>query len=83
MKVRELIEELEMLDGDREVMIVHQPSWPLAEYVGGVVDLADEDEDEYGDRLQDSDRDREVVWIVAGGQHYRQPYGPKEAFNRV
>lgn len=49
MNVRDLRDLLEDVDDDVEVMVAHQPSWPLAERLGGVVDSEDithEDTDE-------------------------------------
>ena len=38
MNVRELIELLDDYDPEAPVLIAHQPSWPLAEVVAGVVE---------------------------------------------
>lgn len=68
MKVYELIEMLQEMDPEREVMIAHQPSWPLAETVAGVVAEGGEAES--------------VVWVVAGGHHEElSPYAPREVFD--
>ena len=42
MNVRELIEMLsEVEDQEREILVAHQPSWPLQERLAGVYDPAD------------------------------------------
>lgn len=45
MKVRELIEALEEYDGELEVLIAHQPSYPLEARVLRVSSLSDIDEE--------------------------------------
>lgn len=71
MKVHELIDQLQEMDPEREVMIAHQPSWPLAETVAGVVAEGGEDAEA-----------ESVVWVVAGGHHEElSPYAPHEVFD--
>jgi hypothetical protein len=77
--VGELLELLADHDPEAPVMIAHQPGWPLAEVVAGVVHSADSDHD--GDDL---DTDTECVWLVAGGHEYgRSPYAPGWVFDAV
>ena len=67
--VGELLELLADHDPETPVMIAHQPSWPLAEVLAGVVHSADSDSDD-----DDPDTDDECVWLVAGGHQYgRRP----------
>lgn len=77
MKVAALMEALERLDPDAEVLIAHQPSWPLQERLADVVDSDDldvRDED-------DPDRGPAVVYLVAGGHpHNGSPYAPRAVF---
>lgn len=44
MKVADLIELLQDYEPDQEVMIAHQPNWPLAEVVSGVVSNQDQEQ---------------------------------------
>jgi len=81
MKVRDLISMLEEMDEDTEVLIAHQPSWPLQEIVQGVVSLAELREEQ---ELEDDDEEpqTDVVYLVAGGHPYgASPYAPKEVFD--
>lgn len=76
--VGELLDMLADLDPELPVLIAHQPGWPLAEVVAGVVHSADSDLDDH-----DSDID-ECVWLIAGGhQHSRSPYAPRWVFDAV
>lgn len=69
---------LEGADDDLEVMIAHQPSYPLAEVVRSVVASSELDDDDDDDEDED---DAEVLWIVAGGTHEaRSPYAPRDVF---
>jgi hypothetical protein len=83
--VGQLLEALDEYDPATEVMIVHQPSWPLAEQLAGVVasdERAEHDEDLDGE--DDDDRDAPCVWLVAAGHAWdRSPYGPRWAFAAV
>ena len=45
MKVGELKELLEQFDDEQEVMIAHQPNWPLAEVLSTVTTEADREEE--------------------------------------
>lgn len=79
MKVRDLIEELEVMDQDAEVLIMIQENWPFECDLHGVVkredfnDEDDEDGGDYGDGLDPSD-----VFLVQGSQ---LRYGSKRAWN--
>jgi hypothetical protein len=61
-----------------EVYLGHQPSWPLAEVISGVVaydevSVPDDEEDE-----DKPDEYAESIWIVAGGHPYgMSPYAPR------
>ncbi len=83
MRLSELIERLEefaaVRDDDPEVMVVHQPNYPLQETVQGVW-MAEEGETE--EEPNDAEANG-FVYVVAGGQHPNQsvsPYGPRDAF---
>jgi hypothetical protein len=76
MKLSELIEQLEhqlKFEGDLEVRIAYQPSYPLAAYVESVT-LVEADEDE-----PDTES---IVWLAASEGVYREdsPYAPKAAW---
>lgn len=85
MNVRELIEALQErvengdVDEDAEVLLAHQPHWPLAETLAGVVasaELGDEESEEEG-----LDATERVLWLAAGGHPYdRSPYAPRAVF---
>jgi hypothetical protein len=105
--IDELIEKLEeakeSLSGEAEVMLGHQPSYPMRYSIAGVALLGNNPvcpdcEERYLDRspdghwlcpsptcgatLEDDDlvvpkEDREVCWIVEGGQPYDRPYAPR------
>lgn len=80
MNVRELRSYLKDFDNELEVMIAHQPGWPLAETLAAVVQLEDEDDDED----EASESDTEVVWLVAGGHDWsRSPYAPSAVFEQM
>jgi hypothetical protein len=63
--VQELIELLEDCNLEAEVRLAHQPGWPLAFQLHGVV--PDEDDDATTDA---------VVWLVAGDHPDETPYAP-------
>jgi len=74
MTVAELIEELtEVADagfGDLEVLLAHQPSWPLAFTVSCIATPEDIEPE-----------DQPVVWIAAGAHPIgRSPYAPSNAW---
>jgi hypothetical protein len=113
--IDELIEKLEeakeSLSGEAEVMLGHQPSYPMRYSIAGVALLGNNPvcpdcEERYlsviqdsgngvesprvwqcpgktcGATLEDDDlvvpkEDREVCWIVEGGQPYDRPYAPR------
>jgi hypothetical protein len=83
MKVSQLRDYLEQYEDDAEVMIAHQPSWPLAETLANVTTFEDAldgavDPDNDSDLLDGV----EVVWLVAGGAHYKlSPYAPRDVFS--
>lgn len=62
MKVRELLELLEGVDGEAEVRIVHQPNYPLEARLGGVR-LHSESVDQDGDEDPEGE---EIVYLVEG-----------------
>ena len=84
MNVAQLRDLLESYDDDAIVMIAHQPAWPLAETVAAVCtldDVADVDDDPEDPDRDNPDADRNVVWIVAGGQRSDpSPYAPDAIF---
>jgi hypothetical protein len=76
--VGELLELLADLDPELPVLIAHQPAWPLAEVVAGLVHSGDSDLDTFDSEIA------ECVWLVAGGpQHSRNPYAPRWVFDAV
>jgi hypothetical protein len=86
MTVNELIERLqECVDedeanGEREVLLATQPSWPLQYHVRGA--CTSEEAHEYDEPDEDNvSGDPECVYIVEGGQHYDRPYAPRGAFD--
>ena len=88
--VGDLIAALENYDPETPVMIGHQPSWPLAETVAGVVGpddretchLADHEECDLEDGYHVDDEGPETVWLVAGGHAWdRSPYAPRAIFD--
>lgn len=86
MTVRELISELEQYDGEAQVRLMIQQSWPFQNSVNCVVSLEDVTEPDYGE-----DEDCEAphdfygpvpagtVYIVEGSQ---LGYGYKSAWER-
>ena len=82
--VGELIELLEDHDPDAVVMLAHQPAWPLAEVLAGVVHSADMNDDLDADRDPDEDLPKGdgCLWLVAGGHAWdRSPYAPRSVFD--
>ncbi len=72
MTVSELVELLSEHDPDSPVMIAHQPAWPLAETMAGVI---------HGGDAGDDDDDEPIIWLVAGGPAWdRSPYAPSFVF---
>lgn len=85
MKVSTLKTLLEGVDDDLDVMIAHQPSWPLAETLAaGLLDSERDVHDEQSDGFYDGeDEPQDVFWLVAGGaSHARSPYAPRDVFER-
>jgi len=92
MLVQELRELLEELNDEWEVRLAHQPTWPLAHHIKGVVKFPDEeeyDEDELSveelEEIENGEVDIEtpIVWIVAcQGNCSDHPYAPKELWDR-
>lgn len=80
MKLSELIEDLTAAledNGDREVLIAQQPSWPLAATVVQVYDPA------YDAEPTMSDEDAEALWIATAevSRYDRSPYAPRVAWS--
>jgi hypothetical protein len=84
MTVNELIEALQDLiqedeeNGEREVLLAYQPSYPLQSTVRGV--CTSEEAQEESERSDDWYGDPECVYIVEGSQHRERPYAPRGAF---
>lgn len=81
MTVNELLEQLteiaEAGNGDLEVLLASQPSWPLAATIRGVV----EEDSDFSDDSMDEEK---VVWLVEGSSpRHRGPYAPKELWGMV
>jgi hypothetical protein len=77
MKISELIEQLEQqlkFEGDLEVRIAYQKSYPLAAYLESVTLVEADDDDE---RATES-----IVWLAASEGVYNSdsPYAPQEAW---
>lgn len=82
MKVKELIEYLEDQEPDLEVLVAHQPNWPLQETVSHVSSMEDIAFEEDWDDV-DREEKGKFVWIVAGGHPWdASPYAPRSVFNR-
>jgi hypothetical protein len=80
MKVGELLELLEQMNPETEVMIAHQPSWPLAEQVVAVIPS----EEGPGPEVDEEVDECPVVWLVADGHaRDRSPYAPRWVFDQV
>ena len=74
MTVQELIELLEEFEGDTQVRIAYQPSYPLRALVSNVTSAADDEDD------PDS---KEIVWIATSDYVPSQenPYAPRAAWS--
>jgi len=84
MRVSELREAIEYLDGDMEVRLMSQPSWPFEYSVRDVIcglDLGEEDEgyDPEGDDPEEEGPRENIVYLVEGAQIC---YGTKAAWGR-
>lgn len=80
MNVGQLRDMLENYDDDQDVMIAYQPSWPLAAELADVTTLEDLGLPEAElDGLHHGDKP-DVVWFVAGGAPYPDPYAPGVVF---
>lgn len=75
MNVRELIEELQRFDGDAEVYLMEQPSWPFEYAIAGVVERIEFERDE--DEISDGEKKPNDVFILEGSQ---LRYGSKDAW---
>ena len=104
MTLDELIERLQEMKnglggGDVEVLVVHQPGYPLQEVIRGVW-MPDDDQSgncaKCGRLLDggecpecgwtpDDGKDKEhFVYVVANGHHHTaSPYGPRRAFDEA
>jgi hypothetical protein len=87
MSVRDLIERLQDCDPEAEVLLAHQPSWPLQFEVRGVAsseDIAMSAEcNGHGDYNCDdcvAAKGEPVVYLVEGG-HPDHPYAPRAAWD--
>lgn len=84
MNISELIEQLQAVledEGDLDVRIAMQPSWPLAANVAAVVtDKAARANDE--DAMPNDEDARNVVWIAASSSvgYSENPYAPRGAW---
>jgi hypothetical protein len=87
--VRELIELLEDCPEDAEVLLAHQPSWPLQFTVAGVWDpataeVACEEHGEINCEFSECQPPADVVYIVEGSHpRDRSPYAPREAWSEA
>ena len=85
--------------GDVEVLVVHQPSYPLQEVISGVW-MSEDDQSgscskcgrilDHGECPEcgwtpDGSKDQEqFVYVVANGHHHAAiPYGPRRAFDEA
>lgn len=85
MTVQELIGLLEDLDPEAEVLMAHQPSYPLQFTVRGVYnpqdgEIACDAHDNYDCQECPPKEPENVVYIVEG-EHPAMPYGPREAWD--
>lgn len=87
MNVRDLIERLQDCDPTAEVLLAHQPSWPLQFQVRGIASSEDLAMDtECGDHGHYNCDDcaaangEPVVYPVEGG-HPAHPYAPRAAWD--
>lgn len=84
--VGELREMLEPMEEDWEVRLAHQPTWPLAHFIKGVVERP-QDTDELSEAEQEeiengSVEQTGIVWIVATeGNCSDHPYAPKSLWD--
>src|SRR2546425_855720 len=90
-----LVELLEEYEDHQEVLIMHQPDYPLVEVPVGVTDdqmlgldpdEQDEESDDLDDRIAAAEakalEDRGAIYIVVGGPpNGRSPYGRKDAWD--
>ena len=81
MLVSELRDILEIMNDDWEVRLAHQPKWPLAHHVKGIVERpADTDElsTEEQEEIENGDVEPDgIIWIVAcEGNCSDYPYAP-------
>jgi hypothetical protein len=104
MTLNELIERLQdmrerLSGGDVEVLVVHQPGYPLQEVIAGVWMPEDDQSGSCGKcgRLLDDGECPECGWtpddgkgkehfvyVVASGHHHKaSPYGPRRAFDEA
>lgn len=82
MKVKDLIQYLEDQDEELEVLVAHQPHYPLQETVSHVACVEDIAFEEDWDDI-DREEKGKYVWIVANGHPYdASPYAPRSVFNR-
>jgi len=80
MKVRDLIEKLEEYDGELEVVIASQPSYPMEYGIAGVVSEKEMQsrDDEESDKEDNQSSDK--VYLVEGNQH---GYSKKDIWNSI
>jgi hypothetical protein len=84
MTVQQLRDLLGNCDPEAEVLLAHQPSWPLQFTVKGIYapDRFDPD-DPYNEGIEPPEDERDygnVVYIVEGS-HPAHPYAPREAWD--
>ena len=74
MTASELIEILQEVNGDTEVIVATQPSYPIAHAIKVATPVLGDDNDSSPDR-------RSCVWIATDGSPYdRNPYAPSHAW---
>ena len=79
--VGELIARLEDYDPETPIMLAHQPSWPLAETLAGIVGPEDREMPSDDEVDPDEAAEPDTVWLVAGGHAWdRSPYAPGWVF---
>jgi hypothetical protein len=88
MNVAELIALLEDADPDAEVLMAHQPSWPLQFHVLGVYDAADEEPRCTAHEVVDCTEcgppePNTAVYLVEGSHPDDTPYAPRSAWDQV
>jgi hypothetical protein len=94
MTVQELRDLLEECDPDAEVLMAHQPSWPLQFTVRGVYDPSQNDDGCEGHPAGPNDPMGETVYCdgtcqpapekvvyIVEGSHPDHPYAPREAWD--